>query len=195
MKKQRKLRILSSDKNVLKREVLTQEMKINNSEKNVLRKANLLGKIKVMKKVNKKKQKDRIILKFKNNNILIENIDEALEKDNKFWAVVAYIFAPLVYIFKIDSVYVLEHARRGMYLFYFEVSYILLYNASKNLIKTSTSCNNFVHYNFIDGCKATPWWIEFIWGVVALLLVGIVVKCIKSVLCDDVFSQKEIEFN
>ena len=73
------MKILSSNKNVLKREVLTQEMKINSSEKNVLRRANLLGKINIIKRKNKNKRKDKIVLKFRNNNILIENIEESSE--------------------------------------------------------------------------------------------------------------------
>ena len=187
-KKNEAVMIKGSQKNVVTRAKLLEEvdpiiMNVSSSNKNAIRKTKNK---KFSRRYNKNKLKieniNKILFKSKNENII--NITEEEIENNKGWAILSYICAPYVYLMKKDSPYVSFHTKRGMKIFYIETIYLILYYLTKDRIKTPTSCDNFAHYTFSQICTATPWWVNFIWAVLALIIVFTIVKFIKIVLTE-----------
>ena len=116
------------------------------------------------------------------NNIIIKTSEM---ESNQGWIILSYICAPYVYLMKRDSKYINYHTKKGMKLFFLEIILLALYYFTKNTIKTKTSCDNFAHYTLGITCKATPWWVTFIWAIITLILVFIIVELIKRALTDN----------
>ena len=190
-----------------KRNKKSEVLMIKSSQKNILTRANKLEKVKPIitnvsssnKNTIKKTKSRKFSKRYSINKLKIENINKILSKnksknrvyigkeeiiDNKGWAILSYICAPYVYLMKKDSPYVSLHTNRGMKIFYVEVIYLVLYYLTKDKIKTPTSCDNFAHYTFSQICTAAPWWVNFIWALLALAIVFTIVKFIKIVLTE-----------
>lgn len=213
------IKLKSSEKNVIRQHPALEDFKIKTSDKNVIAKIEKTQpssklKLKIIprkksistnKELKDKDLKD-VVLKNKNkshsisvehpkvkNNINVFEEDDVIK--NKEWAIVAYLFAPLVYLFRIDSKYVLYHAKRGMSIFIIELISLILYNISKDLIKINVSCANYATFSFTEGCKANPWWLTFSWGIITLVIIIVVTKCIAGVLREKVTPEENVNFN
>ncbi len=187
-KKNKSVMIKSSQKNIIKKAKLLEKvdpiiMSVSSSNKDTIKKTKNR---KFSKRYNKNKLKieniNKILFKSKSENRI--NITEEEIENNKGWAILSYICAPYVYLMKKDSQYVSFHTKRGMKIFYIEIIYFIFYYLTKDRIKMPTSCDNFAHYTFSQICTATPWWVNFIWAVLALIIVFNIVKFIKIVLTE-----------
>ena len=170
--------IKTSDKDILTRAEIKEQIdpiiiKYSSSSKDTLKKTKSL---KYYRRYKTLKIKPKI------NNIII-NTSEM--ENNKGWIILSYICAPYVYLMKRDSKYINYHTKKGMKLFFLEIILLGLYYFTKNTIKTKTSCDNFAHYTLGITCKATPWWVTFIWAVITLILVFVIVELIKRALTDN----------
>lgn len=65
-------------------------------------------------------------------------------------------------------------------LVYFTTYYLAIF-----FVKTATSCSNFTTYNLTTGCTSTPWWINFIYAIIGILLVWYFLKNINDY--EDIF--------
>ena len=170
--------IKSSNKNILKKAEIKEKIdpiiiKYSTSDKDTLKKTKYL---KYHMRYNTFKIKPKI------NNIIIRTSEI---ENNKGWLILCYICAPYVLLMKRDSKYISYHTKKGMKLFYLEILLLILYYFSKNTIKTRTSCDNFAHYTLGTICKATPWWVTFIWAILTIVLVFVIIGLIKKALEDN----------
>lgn len=208
------VKIKSSEKNIIRLHPALEEFKIKTSDKDIitkLEKSQPSPKLR-LKIIPRKKSEtvdkkiEEVLLKNNNKNTSISiehpkmksHINIFQEEDvikNKEWAIIAYVFAPLIYLFRIDSKYVLYHARRGMNLFIIEVISMILYTISKELIKINVSCANYATFSFTEGCRANPWWLTFFWGVISLAILLVVTRCIAGVLKEKVTPEENMNFN